>query len=232
LRYGMQVQEMNAVAILNLNNFMPQIARAAFQAAAQRWGAAYIEVTQSLGNFHPFWAKAHVPLSCHTRGFERVLQLDADMLVAPDCPSPFTYAPADKFGVVSTVQPDRLVRHIRHFNIAKWASHYRVKGYTRPREHLNAGLLLYHQGHHEALLRRWQTHAETGTRRPPCPMPEQFVLSCLLAENPAQRHWLPWQFNACRLPSGVVPHKAYIAHFHAPRRRPLGVIMRSFVWER
>ena len=57
-------------------------------------------------------------------------------------------------------------------------------------------------------------------------MPEQFVLSCLLANRPVKVHWLPWQFNAIRTNGGgPVPTEAYIAHYHSPHRRPLEDIL-------
>lgn len=220
---------MNAIAVLNLSNYLPTIARDAFQSAADRWGVKYIEITTPLGDCHHFWQKAKIPLSEHVAEFNRVLQLDADMLIAPFCPDPFQLVPEGSFGVVSRVQPHRRTFPI---SVQRWARHYGVTPYPRAYQHINAGLLLYEPDTHADLLHRWESHAESGRHRPPCEVPEQFVLSCLLAERDSPVYWLPWRFNACRQANGVVPQEAFIAHFHAPRRRPLEHIMRAFHFAR
>lgn len=220
---------MNAIAVLNLNNYLPDIGRKAFQAAAERWGVDYVEITEPLSSAHHFWQKAQIPLSIHLAKYERVLQLDADMLVSQDCPNPFEIVPENAFGVVSRVQPNRPQRD---FRVAYWSRHYCVPGYRDPKQHLNAGLFLYNQIAHAELLRTWQDRAEPGPDKPKCSLPEQFVLSCLLATGMVPVHWLPWQFNACRAQQWSVPRDCYIAHFHAPRKRPLAEIMAGFQFKR
>ena len=220
---------MDAVCVLNIGNFLPAKCRESFQAAAERWQVEYVEITEPLGKCHHFWQKAIIPLSCHAARFERVLQLDADMLVADDCPSPFAIVPKNAFGVVSRVQP---YRPELSFQVQRWASHYKVTGYRDPREHINAGFMLYNPNAHADLLRCWQDRAEPGPERPRCSLPEQFVISCLLAERTVPVYWLSWMFNACRQNNGAVPRNCYIAHFHAPRHRPLSVIADNFTFER
>jgi hypothetical protein len=228
------MQSMNAIAVLNLMDFMPSIARRGFLKAAERWNCQFVEITEPPDyTKHHYWQKALIHLSGHVASFERVLQLDADMLVADDCPNPFDVVPCNKIGVVSRVQPMRRNLAMRDpMTVQHFARKYRVRPYRKPRQHLNAGLVLYNQKSHAEILQRWKAKAERGTERPRCPLPEQFVLSCILAEYPLLVHWLPWQYNACRQINGQVPQEAFIAHFHAPRKRPLAEIMRRFEFKR
>ncbi len=219
----------DALVVLNTNDFMPEIARKAFKAAASRWACDFVEITEPITGYHHFWDKAAIPLSDHATAYYRVLQLDADMLVAPDCTNPFDLVPLGKFGVVSRVQPHRSGFK---FHKMAWAKHYNVTPYSVGRQHLNAGFLLYEPTTHQALLRDWQSHSERSGKKPRCPVPEQFVLSCLLAQTDLA-YWLPWQFNACRKGwRGPVPADGYIAHFHGPRQAPVARMMRRFKWSR
>ncbi len=219
----------SALLVFNTNNFLPDIARRSFVAASTRWGVQYVEITSAISTRHFFWDKAFIGTSDYATPFDRVLQLDADTLVAPDCPSPFDLVPLGKFGVVSRVQPHRsgFRCHVRG-----WAKYYGVKPYTNGKQHLNAGFLLYEPKTHREFLGEWQSYAEPSSKRSKCSVPEQLVLSCLLAQTDLA-HWLPWRFNACRSGwGGPVPGEDYIAHFHSPRRLPMEKIMRRFKWSR
>jgi hypothetical protein len=215
----------NAIVVLNLNDYLPPIARQHFMDAAQRWSVQYVEITKPLAdNLHLFWQKARIAVSEYATHYARVLQLDGDMLVMPHCPSPFDATPAGAFGAVSRIQPHR------HFRVPtqRWASRLGVTPYRDEAHHLNAGLLLYQPKEHAEVLAEWQQYASATYQPRICQMPEQFVLSCLLDNHNVPVHWLPWQFNALRVGrDGPVPHEAYIAHLHSPRSTPLQRQMRQ-----
>jgi hypothetical protein len=218
-----------ALVVFNINDFMPPIARHHFLAAAERWGCQFVEIVQPLSDSHWFWQKASIPTSLYVQPYDRVLQLDADMLVMPDCPNPFDVTPSEAFGVVSRVQPGRPGFS---FNKEQWGAYYDILPYENAEQHLNAGFLLYRPRDHKALLEEWPTYADPGPWPSPCGVPEQFVLSCLLTHRPIAVHWLPWPFNACRAPwKNGIPDNAYIAHFHGPRHRPLAVQMQAYFRE-
>ena len=226
---------MNALVTLNVHSFLPEKARASFKNAADRWGVRYIEITEPLAAVHPFWQKCLVATSHHTGGLDRVLQLDADMLVRSDCPNPFNMVPSDHFGVVSRVQPGR-PKWLSAPNCGKrFAKVFDLAPYERPEEHLNAGFILYNPSAHQDILIRWrEAGAYSGWRN--VGFPEQMALSCILHQHTESVTWMPWQFNACsigrrrlELPPG--PMLAYIYHFHRPRPLGLAETMELYQWQ-
>jgi hypothetical protein len=210
----------NALVCLNLRDFMPSHVRESFSLAARKWGAEYVEITEPLGDMHHFWQKALIPLSRYAVGFDRILQLDCDMLIRSDCPSLFALVPNSRFGAVSQVQHQQ-----------EWAALMGLVPYPRQRLQANLGLIVYSPTVHRPLLEEWQ---ETGLR---CNYywvkgmpPEQFALSCLLYSMRIPMRWLPWKFNAIRAqrqPSGII--RTPIAHFCGSRGR-LREIVDQYEW--
>jgi hypothetical protein len=83
----------------------PKNVRVSYEAAAQRWDAELHWIRGDLQPCHPFWQKMFV---CgHVRklfGPSHVLQLDNDMVIRSDCPSPFDLVSPKKFGIVAERQ--------------------------------------------------------------------------------------------------------------------------------
>jgi hypothetical protein len=209
---------MNALVILNVGNFCLPKVRESFQDAANRWGVKYVEITEPLGpiGLHHFWQKALIPTSRHVAGFDRILQLDCDMLIRSDCPSPFDLVPETHFGAVTAVQRLGVPKWNRRTH--RWAHRMGLTLYPRPRDHLNAGLLLYNLTAHAAMLREWP---EVGRRcnwpgPPQLLVPEQFAISCLLHQMQVPVTWLPSTFDttwAGRFSPG--PMHKYVYHYTA-----------------
>ena len=79
--------------------------RESVEYAADRWGAEVHWIKRPLQPCHPFWQKMFVCGSVVKRfGPSHVLQLDNDMLIRSDCPSPFDLASPDKFAIVAERQ--------------------------------------------------------------------------------------------------------------------------------
>ena len=225
---------MNAICVLNLNSFLPTQCRASFQAAATRWQCEYIEIREPLAQIHHFWIKSLIPTSCYVTRFERVLQLDADVLIRSDCPSPFDLVPPGKIGVVTRVQPGcRTACRVIWQNNKRQADVFGVPIYTDAREHLNAGFILYNVQAHKPIMERWKESGKHGNYAN-IGCPEQLALSCILAQHKDQTHWLPNDFNRChghyQLPErGRMPK--YIMHIHRPRIGSLAHHVGLYQWQ-
>ena len=224
----------NALVTLNLNDFMPRQARESFVHACARWGCEFIEITKPLGSMHHFWQKALIPLSAHVNLFDRVLQLDCDMLIRSDCPSPFAMVPDTNVGVVSRVQPG-IGRGRFETRKIRWAAMMGLVPYTKERFHLNCGLVLYSTTRHRALFDVWvQAGRQCNWNAHRIRVPEQLALSCLLQSMSIPVTWLPWQFNTLRAthrkqaPPGVM--ETYIYHFNGPRGRNLARAVGRCQW--
>jgi hypothetical protein len=135
------------IAVLDLppRRGLPNV-RASFQAAATRWNAEVIWITNPLHSCHPFWQKMFVCEHVHSiYGTSHVLQLDNDMVIRSDCPSPFDLVRPTDFAMVSGRQsPQRRVDRASWNQMAheEWARRCDViaaPAWTHP----NGGLYLY-----------------------------------------------------------------------------------------
>ena len=154
--------------------------RQSFEAAAARWGADLVVFTQPLANCHIWWQKTFA--IDHLLQYDHALQLDADMLIAEDCPSPFDVCEPGRLGVCRDLQHPRQYRLARWLSnqTRRWASHL---GLRQPggRQCINAGFLLY--GPREMLpwFRLWRAIGRTH-RFPGWGLGDQSVL-CILCVN-------------------------------------------------
>lgn len=225
---------MNALCVLNLNNFMPLKVRRSFRHAAVRWHCEFVEVTTPLGPWHPFWQKASIPTSPYVRNFDRILQLDCDMLIRNDCPNIFDLVPEDNIGVVSRIQPGSGQPPRMEWKMAPGARAMGLTPYPKIEHHLNAGLILYSPVRHRALLEAWKAAGSRCHWAIVAGVPEQLALSCLLQSMDVPTTWLPWQYNTLRAgrkaiaPPGAM--KTYVYHFNGPRGRNLQKEVERCLW--
>lgn len=135
------------IAVLDLppRRSLPNV-RASFHAAATRWNAEVIWITKPLHPCHPFWQKMFVCDHVQSLfGSSHVLQLDNDMVIRSDCPSPFDLVEPTDFAMVSGRQsPQRRVDRASWNQLAheEWARRCDViaaPAWTHP----NGGLYLY-----------------------------------------------------------------------------------------
>jgi len=201
---------MNAIVVLNVGrrSLHPK-SRASFVAAAERWGVEFVEITDPLAPVHHFWQKAFAIE--RLSAFDRVVQMDADMLIRWDAPSPFELVPDDHIGVVSSRQftpPPRdflLSPPTGEESKGVWISRHRdgcVQGWARhmgmqpchDERHLNGGFFLYSTTLHRELFSRLREVGKSA-KWTPRRLPEQASLSVLLHNlNPPQT-WLPHTWN-------------------------------------
>ena len=208
----------NAIVTLNIRDFMPACARESFQHAAKRWGCEYIEITEPIAPIHHFWIKALIGNSKYVTGIDRILQLDGDILIRSDCPSPFDLVPRENFGVVSRVQPNNPLHKLRQLGHLS-AQLFNLQSYGDEHNHINAGFILYSRMLHQEQLELWRA-AGLYSNWTPKLFPEQMALSCVLQQTKVGVTWLPPEWNW--LHPQKIKHRnggmhCYIYHFNRPR---------------
>ena len=199
------------IALLNINNCLRPKSRKSIEAAADRWGAEIVEVSQPIATGrHHFWQKAlvhtAVPDDCH------VLQLDTDILIRRDAPSPFPLIAPQAFGL-TRVNPN-YCRWVggRYQTILFWAKTLDLPPLNPFCEYPNLGFMMYstapEHGHRDLLAQVYQTGELVDWCKDH--MPEQTVLAYLLKHQERLRPqraariplvWMPTVYNTCG------PHK-------------------------
>ncbi len=94
------------IAILDLppRRALPTV-RESVEAAAERWNVELHWIRRPLQPCHPFWQKMFVCGDVAKRfGPSHVLQIDNDMVIRSDCPSPFELAEPGQFAMVAERQ--------------------------------------------------------------------------------------------------------------------------------
>lgn len=222
-----------AMAVLNVGGkcIHPK-SRESFLAACSRWGCEFVEFTKPLFGVHHFWQKTFAPI--RLADFGRVVQLDADMLIRWDAPSPFDLVPEDHIGVVSARQFDppefdrgesaaAVISKHRDKCIREWARRMGMSP-CHDSKHLNGGFFLYSPRHHEQLFRRLRGVGESAGWTK-WKLPEQAALSVLLDNTDAKATWLGHEWNVV---AAAQPHRpehntgymnGFIYHFTGPTKR-------------
>jgi hypothetical protein len=229
-----------ALATLNVGGkSLHQKSRASFLEACQRWGCEFIEFTDPLAPCHHFWQKTFAPLRLSQ--YDRVLQLDADMLIRWNAPSPFDLVPDTHIGVVSSRQftppdSDYATRPLSAGEKAGvWISKHRTRCIGRWAErmgmdpchdewHLNGGFFLYSPGRHAELFSQLRDVGEkAGWTR--WRLPEQAALSVLLANTDTPATWLGHEWNTVAACQRIRPEhstgymQGWIYHFTGRQHR-------------
>ena len=233
---------MNALAVLNIGGrSLSKKSRCSFKSASVRWGCDFVVITTPLADVHHYWQKAFV---CkHLEKYERVLQLDADMVIRHDAPSPFDLVPFDHFGCVSArqmpfeptlgyKQPTPEMRRafelsvFRETGVWRWARATNKRG-VADEKHLNAGFLLYTPAVHGPLFEELKAMGASKDWLSRW-LPEQSSLSILLGEGNYPVTWLPEAWNLIIPPAGRTGHlqkfhcsmNGWIYHLIGKERRP------------
>jgi hypothetical protein len=166
--------------------------RASLEAAASRWDADLVIFTEPLAKCHIWWQKTFA--IDHLLQYDHVLQIDADVLIAEDCPSPFPECDPARLGVCRDLQ------HPSQYRLAGWLSNQtrrwsRYLGLRQPggRQCVNAGLLLYGPRHLLPWFRLWRAIGRTHNF-PGWGLGDQSVL-CVLCVNFQFHQLLPDRWN-------------------------------------
>jgi hypothetical protein len=217
----------NAVIILNVGqkSIHPK-SRESIKNACDRWNCDLIEITESINNLHVYWQKCYV---CEKYNhYNRILQLDGDMLIRWNAPNPFDIVPKDKFGIVLDNQlPDseraRQIKFWRSKNARIWADIENTDP-VPDQEHLNAGLLLYNTKQHQYIFDEAKNIGLKGDWHSKG-FPEQTVLSMLLKKYYNDRYILSNDWNCVSQKRPVFPKHTtrelccWIGHFTGPNQK-------------
>lgn len=200
-----------AIAVLNIGGkSVTENSRRSFMAAADRWGCDFRELREPIAKGrHPYWQK---PLVCgFLHGYDRILQLDGDMLIRWNSPSPFDLVPRDHLGLVSAQQipfdksktPGEQetaaakraaeISLYRDSAVNLWAGRIGVEKIDDSL-HANAGFFLYTPSEHKWL---WDKVVEVGmdAGHPGAMLPEQATFSILVQHYNVPTVWLPQEWN-------------------------------------
>lgn len=217
----------NAVIILNIGqkSIHPK-SRESIKNACDRWNCDLIEITEPINNLHVYWQKCYV---CEIYNqYNRILQLDGDMLIRWNAPNPFDIVPENQFGVVLDNQlPDsekaRQIKFWRSKNARIWSDINNSDAIT-DNEHINAGFLLYNTKKHQYIFDEAKTIGEKGNWRSQG-FPEQTVLSMILDKYKDQRYFLCNDWNCVSQKRPVFPKHTtrelccWIGHFTGPNQK-------------
>ncbi len=208
---------------MNLGNFMASKCRDSYRAAADRWGAEYLEVTTppATGQHH-YWQKLllhrHVPDDC------QVFQIDADMLIRFDCPSPFDLVDRSKIGMVGSnpLDPDHGTSNALSCNY--WSKELSLPRLDPMTQHFNSGVQIYSTPQHRKIFEEAHSYGKKIQWREKL-WAEETILSLLLHRDHVPMVRLPKLFN-----QWYCPHKweemtmrhsmsQFIYHFAGPNNR-------------
>lgn len=121
------IKSTNAIFVINQGDFMQPVTRASINAAQERWGCHLIEVKASDNTLHPACWKTTLLATAKEMGIARFMSLDADVVVAASCPSPFTQFADDKIIVVSDRQTHCPARDKAEIDEVEIITGYRTK---------------------------------------------------------------------------------------------------------
>lgn len=187
------------IAVLDLPpRRAPKNVRASYEAAAERWSAKLLWIDRNLHPVHPFWQKMFV---CdHVRslfGESHVLQLDNDMVIRSDCPSPFDLVGQKQFGMVAERQcaenriDDGGWQRRAH---EIWAERCNLRpAFTWL--HPNGGLYLYETSMYAPMFDRIKRHLIPNWGASDQATDESLIINQLFNDHPGYITFLPGDFN-------------------------------------
>lgn len=225
------------VYIVNVNE--PDYAKYCIQ-SWQKWankhGAEVVTLTEPLGNIEPHWYKTYpFRLLDHNEfEYDRVLVVDNDTLVHPDCPNFFDIVPEDEIGVVfDDTNFDWTIRSTDAYYKHVFSDFERFDTF----EYFNSGFLVLSKQHKEVydnIIDFVNTNYEKlnwvqenyGVGR------DQTPLNFLLRKY-SKLNYMSKRFNCQGLISKEIiePHKlekmVYVSHYNAMPREQRGTLMKQ-----
>lgn len=158
---------------VNIGGVLHEHARQSFLAAAQRWGAAYVEVTEATRQ-HPVRQPATLKLAAFAyTTSEAVFIVDADAVISARCPDPFQTFPADLLSVVDLTTRVDPLGAIQRYAEGEWrqVTAQPLGGWP----YFNSGVMLAWRGAHQAVFR--QAYDLVQRQHPPLVWAEQTPLN-------------------------------------------------------
>ncbi|MDX1925285.1 MAG: hypothetical protein SFV81_02130 [Pirellulaceae bacterium] len=200
-------------------------ARASLEAAATCWNAHLHWINHPLQPCHPFWQKMFVCRDVAKRfGPSHVLQLDNDMVIRSDCPSPFDLASPEEFAMVAERQCaqnridnggwQRTAHEI-------WANRCRLQP-APTWLHPNGGLYLYGTDAFSRMFDRIIQYLIVTYGASDQATDESLIINQLWNDHPESIAFLPGDFNVSMLQSSDWATnpvmQSYVYHFIGPSK--------------
>ena len=223
---------MNALITFNFNDFLRRKSRESMMDAAARWGCDFVEWTdQYLGAdgvpLHPWWQRIMLYEDV-SRGYDRVITIDGDVLVRSDCPDIFDLVPLDHFGAVSWRQPGVPPGWAPDKSLDMYSE---MLGLRRPPTDLciNCGMIVWTPLAHLPIIRKlqscgpvvgWKSDGDS----------DQTILSILLHHHSVKTTWLSWEYNAMRAAHRPRKMNAYVYHFCSTEEKPYYYYLNKCQW--
>jgi len=199
--------------------------RASLKAAAERWGANYLELTEAWGTrpaADVMGCKLEMDLIPVPAG-ARVAYIDGDCLVRSDCPDVFDMLEPGELGVVASDQGDThgtmeqsLAAHEGHWNRLRGA--FGVAEPCDPWRYFNGGVQVWLKGKHDVMWRVAREGLAKAGRWPGGrmnPMDEQTAINLAAVACRLDLTWLGREWN--RLGPAVWDRPGlidcYVAHY-------------------
>ncbi len=175
--------------------------RDSHRAAAERWGAQYVEATEPLGETpacDPFGCKLELGYFKWKPG-ARVALIDGDAIIRADCPSPFELVAEDEFGAVGCFQEGMDVAPWMPVIESRWRDMARYFGVPqeplRPDSYFNGGLLVFTPALHAKVFAFAHAVARVGTDLPILADDEQNAMNLAARLLGVTVRMLPQEFN-------------------------------------
>jgi hypothetical protein len=213
----------------------PQNVRESYEAAAQRWDAELHWIRGDLQPCHPFWQKMFVCRHVQKLfGPSHVLQLDNDMLIRSDCPSPFEMFSPKQFGIVAERQSaknriDNGGWQQRAHDV--WASRCKIQP-APTWLHPNGGLYLYGTEMYGPMFARIIRHLLPTWGASDQATDESLIINQLYQDHPGYIKFLAPDFNVSMvyLPAWASNPvmQSYIYHFVGRTKEHID----NCVWQR
>lgn len=208
-----------ALATLNVHgDGLPPNFRQSMRAAAERWGAEFVEITNPIVPWNdPYWEKLN--LDRHLAMYERVVYVDRDVVIRSDCPNLFELVPEDTFAAVpseqeghsflndiqNTMQP---LRRLCGIDVIDWE-----------REYLNSGVMVFSPQKHAKVFELARVLHPIPWVRNWITIDQGLIALALKIVDPPKM-FLPPCFNRCgaKLWNHWTPYMTdYIWHFCGPK---------------
>ena len=174
---------MNTIIVTNTGNFWSPNARYSVMDAASRWNATVTEITEVACIFRDKFKR-------HDINADRVLHLDADIVIRQDCPDPFEIVSPTMFGAVSNYQDDERLAERLEMDGHAWSwlcQHLGRKDFSVS-EAINGGFLMWTPEIHAPIIKQLDTLLPD---KMPC-LAEQAAWSWAFRDC---LHLLPHSFN-------------------------------------
>lgn len=165
------------------------------EAACSRWGVDFVRVTEPIADGTVFYQKLRLPKRIKdTVGDCRVLQMDNDMVIRDDMPSPFDIVGDDQIGFAAT--RDRGFHQQRFV----WSSHRHWAGklgipISPVWAHPNGGLWMYNTQSHAEMIEFVGTHSAFDRQTLYKIMDEATMINAAWKFHREQLYYLPQRFN-------------------------------------